>query len=253
MSDQPPFQPPNQPPYQPSQPQQPSYAAPTQVPGQTPWAQQPPSYPQQQPYQSGGYGGGPGAPGTPSGGGQKKPWGLVVGALVAGLVIGGGAAAGIVAATTGDPKDSDEYKAVSRDLDEARESLSGGDDPTAEAPDSPTTESVAPPTDPESSESAPSGGEGTREIDGWSVTEPELSEDSLGDFEATMQATNNTGGPEVGYFEITVSQGSRELATLTCINRDGEPVDEGTTVEIECFTSDDYTADYDTVDIEAGF
>jgi hypothetical protein len=280
VSDQPPFQPPNQPPPRPTEPPaqpssqppaQPSYDAPTMAPGSQGWSQQPSSYPQG--YSQGyppSYGQGypqspqpgyPSSPGTPPGaGGRNTPWGLLIGSLVAGLVIGGGVAGGVVALTAGDPKDSDEYQALSDDLDEARASLSEDSDPTAstspESPDAPTgpSESTEPaePTEPsEPSEGGETGG--GREVDGWTLTEPEITADSLDDFQATMQATNGTGGPEVAYFEVTVSKGSTVLTEMTCVGGEGEPVEEGTTVDVSCFTSDDYTDDYDTVDITAGF
>ncbi len=256
MSDQPPFPPPNQPPRPSQPPTPPSYDAPTVAPGSQGWQQPsayPPAYGQSYPQSYGQ--GSPASPGMPPGGGQRKtPWGLVIGSLVSGLVIGGGVAGGVAALTATDPEDTDEYQALSDDLDEARASLSEGSAPTSPAaPTGPeTSEAPEEPTEPsEPSEGGEAGG--TRDVDGWTVTEPDISADTLDDFQATMQATNGTGGPEVAYFEVTVSKGSTVLTEMTCVGGEGQPVEEGTTVEVSCFTSDDYTDDYDAVDITAGF
>ena len=68
-----------------------------------------------------------------------------------------------------------------------------------------------------------------------------------------MQATNDTGEPAIAYFQVVVSKGSEQLTEMFCADESAEEVDPGATVDISCFTSDDYTDDYDSVVVQAGF
>lgn len=263
MSEQPPYppQPPYQPPHQPQQP--PLGGEPTIAPGagwgQPPQASQAPQAPQQPVWQPG-YSP---APGTPPGPGPKKPWGLVVAALVAGLVVGGGAATGIVLASSGDPKDSDEYIALDKNLDEARASLdagAGGTEPDGEATaDSPSvpeaTVSSEAPTDPD-----PGSAGSTIDVDGWAVSEPDVHADVVDDFEATFTATNNTGEPATAYFDLVLSLQGATVAELTCSDDaalesdDLGQTDPGQTASLTCYGLTDYVeGGWDAVDVTYGF
>ena len=120
---------------------------------------------------------------------------------------------------------------------------SGDDQPTAEPTEPTATVTVAPadPTAPPTEEAPPpeAPADDTLSDEGWTLTNLEVSEGALGDFEAVGRVTNETGQAAEGtIFALSVLDA--DGGVIATLDASASNVDDGETVTAEFISSDPY-------------
>lgn len=84
--------------------------------------------------------------------------------------------------------------------------------------------------------------------DGW-----QLGPDDLGDVDVTgLKVTNNRGKSDYAFVTLKLLSGNEVVADVSCTSP-GSRIDEGTTITLDCTSSDDMPAAYDEVTIQDAF